>query len=411
MIGAGVVGACTALMLRRKGYEVTIVDPNPPGEGASFGNAGCFNGSSVVPMAMPGILKNVPGWLLNPMGPLSIRWSYLPNIAPWLIRFMQAGTPRKVADQARALRSLLETTVADMTELATEAGAAHLVRHEGHLYVYRSERSFQKDRGGWALRRDNGVRLEILDEAALRDFDPSLAPGFIKGVFIPENGHTTNPGQLVKCLVEHALRQGATLMPASASGVSLDGEKVRAVNTSNGELPADYVVVTAGAHSKTFTDQLGDHVLLDTERGYHLVISDPEVRPKVPTTDAEGKFVVTMMEQGLRLAGTVELGGLKLPPDWRRSRILLDHVRRMLPGLPASYGEDRFEQWMGFRPSLPDSLPVIGRSAASPNVLYGFGHGHVGMTGGPMTARVLAQLVAGEPTTIDISPFSPGRFS
>jgi len=410
VIGAGIVGACTALMLQRRGHAVTIIDPKPPGEGASFGNAGCFNGSSIVPMAMPGVLKKVPGYLFDPMSPLSIRWSYLPKIAPWLMRFVQSGTPEKVAAQARALRTLLGPTVATMTDLAREAGAGHLVRHDGHIYVYRSEQGFQKDQAGWALRRDNGVKLEILDSAALHDFDPALSTSFVRGVVIPENGHTTNPSKLVKSFVEHALRNGASLVTASATGIAREGATVRAVHTDGVDVQADCVVIAAGAHSKPFADRLGDRVLLDTERGYHLMIADPEVKPKVPTTDAEGKFVVSMMEGGLRLAGTVELGGLDLPPDWRRARILLDQARRLLPRLSSAYDEKRLSQWMGFRPSLPDSLPVIGRSAATPNVLYGFGHGHVGMTGAPMTAKILAELISGELPTLDLKPFSPQRF-
>lgn len=410
VIGAGIVGACTALMLQRRGHSVTLIDPKPPGEGASFGNAGCFNGSSIVPMSMPGVLKNVPGWLFDPMGPLSVRWSYLPKIAPWLVRFMRAGTPSKVAAQAQALRALLGPTVASMTELAREAGVSHLVRHEGHIYVYRSEGGFLKDKAGWALRSENGVKLEYLEGSALHDFDPSLSTSFVRGVLIPENGHTINPSKLVKGFVEHAIRNQASLVVASATGIALDGPTVRAVQTDRGDIEAERVVIAAGAHSKPFVEQLGDSVPLDTERGYHLMISDPEVQPRLPTTEAEGKFVVSMMEGGLRLAGTVELGGLDLPPDWRRAHMLLQQAQRLLPRLSTSYDEKRLSRWMGFRPSLPDSLPVIGRSTATPNVLYGFGHGHVGMTGAPTTARVLAELVSGETPTIDIAPFAPSRF-
>ncbi|MGE3988112.1 NAD(P)/FAD-dependent oxidoreductase [Pseudorhodoplanes sp.] len=410
IVGAGVVGACTALMLQRYGHAVTIIDPNPPGEGASYGNAGCFNGSSIVPMAMPGIWKDVPRWLVDPMGPLSVRWSYLPKIAPWLVRFLQSGTPKKVAAQAAALRGLLEPTVELMTSLAKEAGADDLVRHEGHVYVYRSEEGFRKDQGGWALRQANGVKLQMLDQAALRDFDPALSPNFVRGVFIEENGHTTNPSKLVKRLVEQAVRNGGSFLQASATCIVLDGDNVRAVQTSSGEVAADCVVIAAGAHSKMLAEQMGDRVMLDTERGYHLMIRDPEVKPRVPTTEAEGKFVVNAMEEGLRFAGTVELGGLDLPPDWRRARMLLDQARLMLPGLSATYPEERLTQWMGFRPSLPDSLPVIGRSSRSPGVLYGFGHGHVGMTGAPMTAKLLASSISGENLAVDISAFSPQRF-
>jgi D-amino-acid dehydrogenase len=410
VIGAGVVGACTALMLQRYGHAVTIIDPKPPGEGASFGNAGCFNASSIVPMSMPGLWKDVPRWLLGPLGPLSVRWSYVPRIIPWLARFMRSGRPEKVVAQASALRGLLQPTVELMTSLAKEAGAEDLIRHQGHLYIYRSEKGFRKDQGGWTLRRENGVKLQILDQAALHEFDPALAPHYYRGVFLEENGHTTNPSKLVKRLVEQAVRNGGSLIAATAQAIVLDGHEVRAVQTSAGEIAADCVVIAAGAHSKPLADQMGDRVMLDTERGYHLMIRDPEVKPAIPTTEAEGKFIVNAMEEGLRLAGTVELGGLDLPPDWRRARILLESARQMLPGLAADYSEERLTQWMGFRPSMPDSLPVIGPSTRSPQVLYGFGHGHVGMTAAPMTAKILAASISGQNLGVDISAFSPSRF-
>lgn len=410
VVGAGVVGACAALMLQRRGHDVTIIDPKPPGEGASYGNAGCFNGSSIVPMSMPGILKEVPHWLFDPTGPLSIRWSYLPQIAPWLIRFVRSGTPTQVAMQAKALRELLRPSLGVMMSLAREAGVGDLVRHEGHLYVYRTEKGFRKDQGGWLLRRENGVQLQVLDRPSLQDFDPELSPHFVKGIFIEENGHTINPSKLVKRLAEQAIRNGATLVNAPAIGIATDERRVRAVHTSSGDIAAECVVIAAGAHSKALAAQMGDRILLDTERGYHLMIANYNVRPKVPTTDAEGKFIVNAMEEGLRIAGTVELGGLHLPPDWRRARILIDHARQLLPRLSNTYNEQRVSQWMGFRPSLPDSLPVIGRSFRSPDVLYGFGHGHVGMTGAPMTATVLAQLISDEPPSIEISAFCPQRF-
>ena len=410
VVGAGIIGACTALALQRRGHRVALIDAHPPGEGASFGNAGCLNGSSVVPMAMPGILKDVPHYLLDPLGPLSIRWTYLPWIAPWLVRFVQSATPDKVKAQARALRALLKPSVEAMASLAREVGAPELVQHRGVLYAYRTERGFQKDQGGWTLRRDNGVKLDVLDQRALRDFVPVLSPEFVRGVFIPENGHTTNPSRLVKRLVEHALRGGATLTRASVRGIKLEAEAVRGVHTSAGDVAADCVVIAAGAHSKPFTKELGDRVPLDTERGYHLMIRAPEVAPIFPITDAEGKFIASTMEEGLRLAGTVELGGLDLPANWRRARILLDQARRLLPGLAPSHPEERLSQWMGFRPSLPDSLPVIGPSTRCTDVIYAFGHGHVGMTGAPGTAAMVAALVSGQEPALDIAPFSPRRF-
>lgn len=411
VIGAGIVGACTALMLQRRGFRPVLVDPNPPGEGSSYGNAGCFNGSSVVPMSMPGVIRKVPGWMFDPLGPLSVRWRYLPTAAPWLWRFVRAGRVDAVRAQAKALRALLGPSLALITSLANEAGAGHLVHHRGHLYVYRSNDGYKADSAGWALRRDNGVAVEELDSVALRDFDPNLSADFARAVLVAENGHTSNPGRLVNALVEQVLRNGGGLVRAHALGFELDGGRLRAIRTSTGEVPAAAAVVAAGAFSKRLVAGLGDKLPLDTERGYHLVVRDPEVAPRVPTADADGKFIANAMDEGLRLAGTVEIGGLSLAPDWRRARVLLRHAKRLLPDLQAEYPEDRLQVWMGFRPSMPDSLPVIGPSRRSPDVIYAFGHGHVGMTGAPMTAELVAQLIASETPSIDLAPFRPDRFS
>ena len=410
VIGAGMVGVCAANWLQRDGHSVLLIEPGNPGEGASFGNAGCFNGSSVTPVAMPGVLRNVPKWLMDPLGPLSLRWSYLPSIMPYLLRFIRASAPEKVHAQARALRPLIAPTVPLVRELAHEAGADALIHQRGHLYVYRSDESLAKDGLAWALRRENGVELDEFDADELRQLEPSLSREYVRGLLVRENGHTSNPFGLVSALVEHFRRQGGEVVRARALGFRLDGRRLASVRTDTGDLPADAAVVCAGAYAKPLAAALGDKVPLETERGYHLMIRDPEVMPRIPTADADGKFVAVPMDTGLRFAGTVELAGLDAPPDWRRARILLEQGRRMLPGLAASHAEERLSVWMGHRPSLPDSLPVLGSSPASPDVIYAFGHGHVGMTAAPMTGRIVADLIAGRPAPIDIAPFAPGRF-
>jgi D-amino-acid dehydrogenase len=410
VIGAGMVGVCTASWLQRDGHSVFLVEPGNPGEGASFGNAGCFNGSSVTPVAMPGVIRNLPHWLRDPVGPLSLRWSYLPSILPYLYRFMRAATPEKVRAQAKALRPLIAPTVPLMRELARDAGADGLVHQRGHLYVYRSEAALAKDGLAWALRRENGVEVDEFDADELRQLEPALSRDYIRGLLVRENGHTSNPFGLVSALLENFRRQGGEVVRARALGFRLEGGRLSAIRSDAGDLPADAAIVCAGAHSKPLAASLGDRVPLETERGYHLMISDPEAMPRIPTADADGKFVATPMELGLRFAGTVELAGLDAPPDFRRARILLEQGRRMLPGLAASHAEERISVWMGHRPSLPDSLPVLGPSRTSPDVIYAFGHGHIGMTAAPMTGKIVADLVAGRPAPIDIAPFAPGRF-
>jgi D-amino-acid dehydrogenase len=404
------VGVCAARWLQRDGHSVFLIEPGNPGEGASFGNAGCFNGSSVTPVALPGLIRNVPRWLGDPLGPLSLRWTYLPAILPYLARMVRSATPEKVRAQARALRPLIAPTVPLVRELARDAGAEELIHQRGHLYVYRSAESLAKDGMAWALRRENGVEVDEFDADELRQLEPVLSREYVRGLLVRENGHTSNPHALVTRLVAQFRREGGEVVRAHASGFRLDGQRLTAIRTDSGELPADAAVVCAGAHSKPLAAALGDTVPLETERGYHLMIRDPEVVPHIPTADADGKFVATPMELGLRLAGTVELAGLKAPPDWRRSRILLTQARRMLPGLAAEHAEDRISTWMGHRPALPDSLPVLGSSRASPDIIYAFGHGHIGMTAAPMTGRIIADLVAGRPASIDIAPFAARRF-
>jgi D-amino-acid dehydrogenase len=410
VIGAGIVGIAAASYLRRDGHEVTVIDPGDPGSGASFGNAGCFNGSSVVPMAMPGVLGNVPRWLTDPLGPLAIRWSYLPRLAPWLLRFVRSARPDKVEATARALRPLLGPSIECLTPLVKNAGAEALVQRVGHLYVYRSAESFAKDGAAWALRRAVGVEWDEFDADELRQLDPNLSRDYTRGILVRENGHTVNPGRLVGTLADALLRDGGTLCRARALGFALDGARLRAVRTDQGEIAADRAVVAAGDFSAPLAAALGDRVPLETERGYHLMIRDPEVMPRIPTADADGKFVATPMETGLRFAGTVELAGLDAPPDWRRARMLLEQGRRMFPGLASHHPEERLSQWMGHRPSTPDSLPVIGPSRRSPDVLYAFGHGHVGMTGASMSGKLTAELLGGRPPSIDIAPFRADRF-
>ncbi|HKF71057.1 MAG TPA: FAD-dependent oxidoreductase [Stellaceae bacterium] len=411
VIGAGMVGITAASFLQRDGHSVFVLDPGAPGEGASFGNAGCLNGSSVVPMSMPGMIRNVPGWLLDPMGPLAIRWRYLAVIAPWLVRFIRAGAPEHVKAQARALRALLAPSIETLLPLAKAAGVADLIHRAGHLWVYRTEESFRKDTGAWHLRRDNGVVVTELDADQLRQAEPALSREFTRGILVEENGHLGNPHRMVQGLARELMRNGGEIHVARATGFVLEGGRVKAIRTDRGEFPCEAAVVAAGAWSKPLAATLGDRVPLETERGYHIMIRDPEVMPRLPVADADRKFVGTPMETGLRFAGTVELAGLVAPPDWRRARILLEQGRRLLPGLEPSYPAERLSLWMGHRPSLPDSLPCLGPSTASPDVIYAFGHGHVGMAASPMTGKLVSDLITARAPAIDIAPFSARRFS
>jgi D-amino-acid dehydrogenase len=411
VIGAGIVGLACATYLQRDGRKVVVLDPGGPGEGASYGNAGGLNGSSIVPVAMPGVLAKVPHWLLDPEGPLSIRLRYLPQLLPWLYRFVRAGRPELVREQARALRGLLAPTVDLHRELAASVGAGDLIQRSGLIIVYRSEASFAADAAANRLRAENGVKIDELNQDELRQIEPTLSPAYTRARFISENGYCRNPLRLSRALAEALVANGGEIRRARAEDFAFADGKVEAVLTSMGRIPAAAVVLAAGAHSKPLAARLGERVPLDTERGYHAMIKAPEVAPRLPIMDAEAKFVATPMEDGLRMAGTVEFAGLAAPPDWRRARVLLRHGQAMFPGLPRTVSEDRVALWMGFRPSMPDSLPVIGPTRRYSNAFLAFGHGHVGLIGAPMTGRAIGDLIAGRPPAIDLAPFGAARFS
>jgi D-amino-acid dehydrogenase len=410
VIGAGIVGVVAASSLQRDGHGVVLIDRTEPGRGASFGNAGCFSGSSVVPLALPGMIRSLPRWLSDPEGPLAVRWSYLPAITPWLIRFARSARREKVRAAARALRPLLGPSLEVLEPLAAAAGAEDLVHRRGHLSVYRSAEALAGDRLAWELRRENGVEVLELEGDELRQLEPSLSREYRHGVLVRENGHTSDPFQLVERLFKAFCRAGGRFVCARATGFRLAGNRLAAIRTDTGELAADAAVVAAGAYSRPLALSLGERLPLETERGYHLMVRDPEAAPRLPVAEAEGKFVATPMEGGLRFAGTVELAGLSAAPNWRRAQILLEAGRKMLPGLAKDHPQERISMWMGHRPSLPDSLPVIGPARECPDVIYAFGHGHVGITAAPMTGRIVADLMSGRPPAVDIAPFSARRF-
>jgi len=410
VIGAGVVGICAATWLLRDGHDVVVIDPEGIGTGASFGNAGCLNSSSVVPMSLPGMAWKVPGWLLDPLGPLAIRPGYLPLLVPWLVRFLRAARPERVRDQANALAGLLADAPGAYAPLVSNAGAQALLRHNGHIVAYRERKDFENDRLGWQLRRDAGIRFDVLNENELWQMEPAISRDYRLGVLLPDNAYTVNPQALVLALGESFLRDGGRMEPARVLDFSFAGEALQGVVTDHGEIKLDAAVLAAGAHSKALAGKAGDKVMLDTERGYHLMIKDPEAMPRHSILDAAGKFVATPMEHGLRLAGTVEFAGLQAAPDWRRADRLQTLGRRLFPALQASYPEARLSRWMGFRPSMPDSLPVIGTARRCRDVIYAFGHGHIGLASAARTGRLVAEIIGGRPPHVNIAPFSAQRF-
>jgi len=406
VVGAGVVGLACAAELQLRGHAVALIDPRPPGEYCSLGNAGCLSRASCVPLGLPGSWRKVPGWLLDPAGPLSIRPRYALRIAPWLWRLHRSTSLAAVRRIADALHPLLTTTIDAWRPLAQRAGVPELIRQDGYAFAYESATAFAGDALGRALREERGVRIDVLQGPAIREFDPALAPSLTHLVLLPEQGHCPNPLRLSRALASMLVAGGASLVARPATGFDVRGGRVARVLTDGDPIEADAVVVAAGAHSAPLAAALGDRVPLETERGYHVMLAAPSVVPRIPVMSGEGKYFATPMEDGLRVAGTVELAGLHAPPDPSRTDVLLAGAKRLLPGLV----HGTVERWMGHRPSLPDSKPVIGHARAAVNAIHAFGHGHVGLTAAAPTARIVANLVEGRAPPIDIAPFAAARF-
>lgn len=407
VIGTGIVGVCSAAWLQRDGHAVTFVDPREPGEACSFGNAGSMSPSACLPVGMPGMWKKAPGWLLDPLGPLTIRWPYLPVVAPWLARFLGHSSREEVTRIAGALRGLLAPIFEAYAPLLERAGANHLVRRSGCLYVYSSRDSARQWQWGMNLRRDLGVDLRDIEEDELVALEPDLRGKFRFGLLAPENGSTLDPSMLVKAIHARCLADGATHRKAMVSGFERTGARITALRLAQGEsLACDGVVVAGGAWSAALTARLGTRIPLETQRGYHVTVESSNLRLGHTVMALEHNLMINPMAMGLRLAGSVEFAGLKAAPNYARAGVLLAKGRELFPHLDAS----RTSEWMGHRPCLPDSLPVIGRAPGTDNAWLAFGHGHVGMCGGASTGREIAHLVAGRAPQIDLHPFRAERF-
>ena len=407
IVGAGIVGVATASYLQRDGWAVTIVDPRPPGEGASMGNAGLLATDHVTPVALPGILLRLPHMLVDREASLKIRWRYLPRLLPWLFRFLAASRPSRVREISASLAELMAPAIEAYLPLVQAAGAGDLIRRQGLLNVFRDPRAFVALQPELALRRELGIAAEILDNNQLRERVPALHREVYRGVYYPDVAHTVDPYGLTQALVRRLVAAGGRIAQCRAVGFDFIGGHVTAVRTDDGVEAADIVVIAAGAWSKEIAAWLGVRVPLDTERGYHVTLADPGVDVPLPLIAGDKAMAITPMVAGLRLAGTVEFAGLDAPPVPHRHANLLKAARRILPELRA----EPATTWMGFRPSMPDSLPVIGPAPRYANALLAFGHGHLGVTLAAVTGAAIADLAAGRQPAVSLAAFRPERFS
>ncbi len=414
VIGAGMVGAASALEALSAGFRLTILEPGEPGgeQAASYGNGCWLSPMSVIPPSVPGLWKKIPNFLMDPLGPLAIRWSYFPRVAPWLLRYLLAGwTEAKVERTARVLRSLLVDAPALHKALAERAGVGHLIERRGLIYTYENRAQFESEAMAWRIRRKVGIEWVELNADEMRQREPELDRRYTFGALVEEGGHCRDPGAYVAALVAQARAEGADLRRARATGFRIEGGKLKAVLTEQGEIACDKAVISAGAYSRKLAAAAGSNVPLETERGYHAMVLDAPVGPRTPMMPFDGKMSITWTDRGLRCAGQVEIAGLEAAPNWKRAEILRDHLLRSFPNLPRDLPPERVKVWMGHRPSMPDGLPCIGPAAGSSDVLLAFGHGHVGLVAGARTARIVAALLAGRAPEIAVEPFRPARFA
>ncbi len=409
IIGAGIVGTATAAFLQRAGYQVTIIDRLPPGEGCSFGNAGGIAFAEIMPTIHPRMLLKLPGWLMDPLGPITVRWSYLPKVLPWFFAAMRNSTPARVNAITAARAQLGLRAVSDFETLLKAAGSHELMAYRETLRVFDSERQFKAEAHERAVKAEHGFPVETYSGDQAREMEPALSKHITHAASHGGWLFVRNPERVVKSIAEHVTRNGGSFLRDDVLGIEVrDGRAVALRLKSGGRRAVDRMVICAGAYSHTLAAMFGDPVLLEAERGYHMVLPDSGVTLSRSITYARTPGAATPMEMGLRLAGTDEFAGLDAPPNYARADKLWSLFKMVLPELkPAN---EKTTRWMGRRPGTPDSLPVIGPSNHVGNVWYGFGHGHMGLTWGPTTGRMIAEMITRTSTNADVSAFRVDRF-
>jgi D-amino-acid dehydrogenase len=407
IIGAGIVGVSTAIWLQRDGHKVILIDREGPAAGASHGNGGVLASCSIIPVAVPGLLRKAPGMLFSPDQPLFMKWSYLPKLMPWLVSFLKTTNETAVRRRAAALAPIIGDSLADHQALAAGTGAEKWIEPSDYLFLYRDRAHYDSDALGWSVRKEHGFAWEILEGEAFRAYDPIFAQTIGLAARVGDHGRIRDPGAYVKALAAHAEAQGAKFIRAEVTDFVRENGQVTGVRAGGETIACDAVALCTGAWSKMLAAKLGLKAPLESERGYHLELWEPSVMPRAPVMVASGKFVATPMEGRLRLAGVVEFGGLDAPPSRAPFDLLERNIRAAIPGLTWK----KTVEWMGHRPSMADSIPVIGEVPNLAGAFVAFGHDHVGLTGGPRTGRIVAQLMSKTTPNIDLSPYSPARFS
>lgn len=407
IIGAGIVGVSAAVWLQRDGHDVILIDKAGPGEGTSHGNGGVLASCSVVPVTVPGLLRKAPKMLLSPSQPLFMKWGYLPKLAPWLRQYLKHANADDVERIATALTPIIGDSLNDHQALAEGTGAEKWIVPSDYLFLYENRAHFEGDAFGWNVRRRHGFTWDELEGEAFHAYDPVFSAEIGFAARLGGHGHITDPGRYVKDLAAHVEANGGRIIRATVEDVVRENGRVAGVRAGGGTIACDTALVTAGVWSGPLAKRLGVSVPLESERGYHLELVDPSAMPRSPVMVVSGKFVATPMEGRIRLAGIVEFGGLDAPPSHAPFELMRKNARAAFPGVT---WKDEVE-WMGHRPAPADSIPIIGAVPGVDGAYMGFGHHHIGLTGGPKTGRLLAQLIAGRTPNTDMDAYAPSRFA
>jgi D-amino-acid dehydrogenase len=407
IIGAGIVGVSTAIWLQRDGHKVILIDKAGPAEGTSYGNGGVLASCACVPVTGPGLARKAPRMALDPNQPLFVKWGYFPKLLPWLVKYLRHANAPDTKRIAAAVAGIVGDSLADHQALADGTGAESYIRPGDYLYIYNDRKHFESDGFGWAIRKQLGITWDELEGEAFRAHDPSFAPHLGFGVRMGNHGRIADPGAYVKALAAHVEAQGGQFIKAHVDGIQREDGVVTGLRAGGQTIACDACVVATGVWSGPLSRALGIDVPLESERGYHLELWEPSHMPRTPVMIASGKFVATPMDGRLRLAGVVEFGGLKAPPSEAPFALLRKNIRAAMPGLTWA----REEEWMGHRPAPADSIPVIGEVPKVKGAYLAFGHHHIGLTGGPKTGRLVAQMISGKKPNVDLGVYSPSRWA
>ena len=404
IIGAGIQGVCTALFLQKKGYQVTLFDRDQPGNSASYGNAGHFSPYASVPLNRPDVVTDVPAMLLSSRGPLALKWNYVPKMIPWFIRFLSNCRKEKMMHTAKNMHQILDQALPAFDELFEEINLEGLVENKGILYVW-TDKNLKSRQLEIKIREELGVKQQLVNTKEIHDLEPNLKPFYHGGVYYDYARHARDPRKILIKLFENFSSKGGKFLKLNINDLNFDEDKP-VIRSETQRFIFDKLVIACGAFSKKLTDQLHEQIPLDTERGYHVHFKDCDSLISRPVVYANRGFGMSPMDQGLRVVGTVEFGGLKNSISKNRIKNLVLNAKDMLDGLP-----EHKDEWLGFRPSLPDFLPVIGPSKNYKNVFYSFGHHHLGWTLGAISGKIVSTMIANENTNLNLKPYSSLRFS